>query len=85
MTVAFGLLGGSATLGVAISITFRLCLMTIGVLGGAFLLVPGSRAELRQLALDTAPPAGDSAADSGATGGAPIALAQPSARRKPAE
>ena len=38
-------LGAAATLGVATSVGYRLCNMTIGLLGGLFLLLPGARAE----------------------------------------
>ena len=42
-------MGYLATIGVAVSITFRLCMTALGLLGGLFLLVPGSRAELEEV------------------------------------
>jgi hypothetical protein len=43
----FLMIGASAALGVAVSVTFRLSQLAIGLLGGLFLLLPGSRSELR--------------------------------------
>jgi uncharacterized protein (TIRG00374 family) len=43
----FHLLGLPATLGVAVSITYRLLTMVLGLLGGVFLLLPGGR-DVRQ-------------------------------------
>jgi len=37
----FHMLGGSATIGVATSIIFRLVMMSLGLLGGIFVLLPG--------------------------------------------
>jgi len=42
----FKLIGADATLGVAISLTFRFCQLALGLFGGTFLLMPGARAEL---------------------------------------
>lgn len=42
----FDMLGSSATIGVATSVTFRLLLMAVGLLGGVFLLLPGAKAEV---------------------------------------
>ena len=39
----FEMLGSSATIGVATSVTFRLLLMAVGLLGGLFLLLPGAK------------------------------------------
>ena len=43
----FDMLGASATLGIATSITFRLVLMAIGLTAGLLLLLPGGKAALR--------------------------------------
>jgi uncharacterized protein (TIRG00374 family) len=43
----FDIVGASAAMGVAVSVTFRLSQLAIGLLGGIFLLLPGSRSELR--------------------------------------
>jgi hypothetical protein len=54
----FELAGGSYTIGVAASLTYRLCLVGLGVLGGLFLLAPGGR-EVREeflRATDELPP-----------------------------
>jgi uncharacterized membrane protein YbhN (UPF0104 family) len=40
--------GAEAALGVAVSVTFRLCQLLLGVVGGLFLLLPGARAEVRE-------------------------------------
>jgi uncharacterized protein (TIRG00374 family) len=45
----FGLLGSTPALGVAVSVSYRLCMMVIGLLGGLFLLVPGARADLARI------------------------------------
>jgi uncharacterized protein (TIRG00374 family) len=42
----FEMLGSSAAIGVATSVTFRLLLMAVGLLGGLFLLLPGAKAEV---------------------------------------
>ncbi len=42
----FEQLGSAATLGLAVSVSYRLCMMALGLLGGLFLLVPGARAEI---------------------------------------
>ena len=47
--VLFEQLGSTATLGLAVSIGFGLCLFAIGLFGGLFLLLPGARAELRNV------------------------------------
>jgi uncharacterized membrane protein YbhN (UPF0104 family) len=45
----FDMLGASATLGIATSITFRLMLMIIGLMGGLFLLAPGGKDALHEV------------------------------------
>ena len=50
----FELVGASASLGVAVSVSFRLCQLLLGLLGGLFLLAPGARAELVELEADVA-------------------------------
>lgn len=45
----FTLIGASASLGVAVSVSFRLCQLLLSLLGGMFLLAPGARAELDDL------------------------------------
>lgn len=47
--VLFEQLGSTATLGLAVSVGFGLCLFAIGLFGGLFLLLPGARAELRNI------------------------------------
>ncbi|MFT4542942.1 MAG: hypothetical protein ACI835_005411, partial [Planctomycetota bacterium] len=50
-TVLFPLLGGTATVGVAVSVLFRVLMALLGVLGGAFLFLPGgaqARAEFQE-------------------------------------
>jgi glycosyltransferase 2 family protein len=42
----FEMVGGSGTIGVAISVTFRLILLGFGLLGGIYLLLPGGKAEV---------------------------------------
>jgi hypothetical protein len=44
----FAMLGSSATVGVATSITFRLVMMAMGLVGGLFLLLPGGKATLHE-------------------------------------
>jgi len=46
----FQILGASATLGVATSITYRLCTAALGIAGGIFLLLPGGHSARAQLA-----------------------------------
>jgi uncharacterized protein (TIRG00374 family) len=46
--VLFEMSGASGLLGVAVSVTFRLCQLSFGLVGGVFLLMPKSRAELHQ-------------------------------------
>lgn len=41
-------LGGAFEIGVAVSIGVRLCMITIGLLGGVFMLFPGARAAVRE-------------------------------------
>jgi uncharacterized protein (TIRG00374 family) len=48
----FDIVGASAAMGVAVSITFRLSQLAIGLLGGIFMLLPGSRDELREARQD---------------------------------
>ena len=43
----FDLLGSLDTIGIAVSITYRLLTMVLGLAGGLFLLMPGGR-EVRQ-------------------------------------
>jgi len=50
----FTLVGASASLGVAVSVSFRLCQLLLGLLGGLFLLAPGARAELDELETEVA-------------------------------
>lgn len=45
----FTLIGASASLGVAVSVSFRLCQVLLSLMGGMFLLAPGARAELDDL------------------------------------
>lgn len=45
----YEMLGSSASLGVAVSVSYRLCMMVIGLAGGIFLLLPGARAELQDV------------------------------------
>jgi hypothetical protein len=42
----FAMVGARGSLGVAVSLTFRLSQMLLGLLGGIFLLLPGARAEV---------------------------------------
>lgn len=46
----FPILGASATLGVATSVTYRLCNAALGIAGGVFLLLPGGNSAREQLA-----------------------------------
>ncbi len=43
----FVMIGASPTLGVAVSVTYRLCQLAIGLIGGVFLLLPGGRSAVR--------------------------------------
>ncbi|HVS18161.1 MAG TPA: lysylphosphatidylglycerol synthase transmembrane domain-containing protein [Planctomycetota bacterium] len=45
----YAMLGSSASLGVAVSVSYRLCTMVVGLMGGVFLLLPGARAELQDV------------------------------------
>lgn len=45
----FDRLGAGATLGVAVSVSYRLCMMLIGLVGGVFLLLPGAREEIARI------------------------------------
>jgi uncharacterized protein (TIRG00374 family) len=42
----FEMSGGEGSLGVAVSVTFRLCQLVYGLVGGVFLLLPSARTEL---------------------------------------
>lgn len=46
----FGMVGVAASLGVAVSIGFRLCQMLIGFLGGLYLLKPGTKVDAAEIA-----------------------------------
>ena len=48
----FRMIGASPAMGVAVSVTFRLSQLAIGLLGGVFLLLPSSRSELREARKD---------------------------------
>jgi uncharacterized membrane protein YbhN (UPF0104 family) len=48
----FQMIGASPAMGVAVSVTFRLSQLGIGLLGGVFLLLPRSRSELRDARKD---------------------------------
>jgi glycosyltransferase 2 family protein len=50
----FQLLGVSAALGVAVSLGFRVCQLTLSIIGGLFLLTPKRRAELKAVEQDLA-------------------------------
>jgi uncharacterized protein (TIRG00374 family) len=52
--VLFEMVGGDGDLGVAVSITFRLCQLALGLLGGLFLLMPGGKDELAQARAEAA-------------------------------
>lgn len=52
----FVLLGAQYTLGVATSITYRLCLIVIGLAGGVIMLLPGGRSVRRQFAQSVGEP-----------------------------
>jgi len=45
----FKMIGAMPSLGVAISVSFRICQMLLSLLGGLFLLAPGARADLDEL------------------------------------
>jgi uncharacterized membrane protein YbhN (UPF0104 family) len=49
----FQMMGAEAALGVAVSVTYRLCSVALGLFGGLFLLAPGGR-EVRREALEAA-------------------------------
>lgn len=51
----FHMLGAPATLGIAVSVTFRLLSMLMGLLGGLFLLVPSGRGVRAEIEADGAP------------------------------
>jgi uncharacterized membrane protein YbhN (UPF0104 family) len=51
----FEMVGASAALGVAVSVTFRLSQLGLGLVGGLFLLFPGSRTELREARAEEEP------------------------------
>jgi uncharacterized protein (TIRG00374 family) len=46
----FEMIGASGALGVAVSVTFRLCQLLYGLQGGLFLLLPGTKAAVREAA-----------------------------------
>lgn len=48
----FRMIGASAAMGVAVSVSFRLSQLVQSLLGGIFLLLPGSRTELREARRD---------------------------------
>ena len=48
----FRMIGASPAMGVAVSVTYRLSQLAIGLLGGVFLLLPSSRTELREARKD---------------------------------
>lgn len=48
--VLFEMIGASGALGVAVSVTFRLCQMLFGLVGGLFLLLPSVKREVREVA-----------------------------------
>lgn len=45
---------GSGTLGVAVSVTFRLAQLALGLVGGLFLLLPGARVDLSEVEREAA-------------------------------
>ena len=45
----FELIGASGTLGVAVSVSFRLCQVVLSLIGGLFLLAPGAQLDLEQV------------------------------------
>ena len=53
----FEMIDANATMGVAISVTFRLCQLAIGLLGGVFLLLPGAKPSLDPLEAAPSEPA----------------------------
>ncbi len=42
----FGMIDARGSLGIAVSLTFRLCQLLLGLLGGIYLLLPGAREEI---------------------------------------
>lgn len=50
----FHLLGSAASLGVAVSVTYRLLMMALGLAGGVFLLMPGARGVREELEAESA-------------------------------
>ena len=50
----FHLLGSPASLGVAVSVTYRLLMMALGLAGGVFLLMPGARNVREELEAESA-------------------------------
>lgn len=58
----FEMVGASAAMGVAVSVTFRLSQLALGLVGGLFLLFPGSRSELREARAEEDGPPGASRA-----------------------
>ena len=51
----FGMVGARGSLGVAVSLTFRLSQMLLGLLGGVYLLLPGARAEIESARQEAGP------------------------------
>ena len=51
----FERIGASGALGVAVSVTFRLTQLGLGLLGGAYLLLPSGRRAVREAELDASP------------------------------
>lgn len=54
----FHMLGAPATLGIAVSVTFRLLSMLLGLFGGVFLLLPGGRSVRAEIAAESEPTRG---------------------------
>jgi hypothetical protein len=52
--VLFEMMGANGAMGVAVSVTFRLCQLVFGLFGGVFLLLPAGKAELREIEIDEA-------------------------------
>ena len=50
----FERIGANGDMGVAISFTFRLCTVVLGLLGGLFLLAPGARVDLKEIEAEAA-------------------------------
>ncbi|MEZ5976799.1 MAG: lysylphosphatidylglycerol synthase transmembrane domain-containing protein [Planctomycetota bacterium] len=52
----FNMIGASASLGVAVSVGFRLCQLILGLAGGLYLLAPGARSTARAAEASAAEP-----------------------------